>query len=452
VRPYGAQNTFSWTPAQGEEGTYSIRVWARVPGSSEQFDARRETGAFAVGNPAVVIGSLEADTAFPASTGSPITFKAKATGGPGPLQYRFYRLNRQTNVWSLARDYSTADTFTWTPAAGDEGTHNVQVWIRRAGSTAAYDAFRTSDVFSIANASPAIANIQASAPSPAGTGTPITWKVTAGGGPGPLQYRFYRFSRATNLWSLVQDYGAADSYTWTPATGEAGTYVIQAWVRRTGSTAAYEAWSSTPDFTVSNAAPVIRGITSDAGIPVGAGAPVKWTVDAVGGPGPLQFGFSLYNVSRDSWSVVQNYSSNNTFTLSPGAWDAGSYVLQASVRRPGATAAEAVGTVNFDVAASTNPQIIAITRATGPTLNPGMPIIWTATAAGGGGPLEYLFARYNSATQQWTTVQAYSWDNTYGWVPQPGEEGTYLLSVFVRRTGSTLPYEQVAYSGSFIVN
>jgi hypothetical protein len=32
------------------------------------------------------------------------------------------------------------------------------------------------------------------------------------------------------------------------------------------------------------------------------------------------------------------------------------------------------------------------------------------------------------------------------------EKGTYLLAVFIRRTGSTLPYEQVAYSGSFIVN
>ena len=452
VQPYGPQNTYTWTPATGEEGTYAIRVWVRAPGSVDQFDARRETAAFTVANTSLVIGSLEADAALPAPTGAPITFKVKASGGPAPLQYRFYRLNKQTNVWTMVRDYSTADSFTWTPAATDEGAYNVQVWVRRAGSTAAYDAFRTSDTISIANVAPAVADFRTTTPFPAGTGTPITWKVLAGGGPGPLQYRFYRLSRATNIWTMVQDFGPSSTYSWTPAAGEVGTYALQVWVKRPGATAAYEAWGSTPDFTITDAVPVIRNITSDAGAPIGAGAPVKFTVDATGGPGPLQYGFSLYSAAKDSWSAVQGYSSSNTFTWLPGPWDAGSYVLQSSVLRPGVQTAEAVGTTPLDVAASTTPAILAITRATGPTLNPGMPITWSVKAAGGGSPLEYLFARYNAATQQWTTVQAYSWDNSYGWVPMANEKGTYLLAVFIRRTGTTVAYEQVAYSGSFIVN
>ena len=86
VRPYAPQNTFTWTPAPSEQGTYTMRVWARVPGTTEQFDARRETAPFTVADGALVIGTLETDTAFPAATGAPITFRAKATGGPGPLQ------------------------------------------------------------------------------------------------------------------------------------------------------------------------------------------------------------------------------------------------------------------------------------------------------------------------------------------------------------------------------
>jgi len=452
VQPYGAQNSFTWTPAAGQEGTYAMRVWVRVAGSIDPFDARRETAAFTVANTSLVIGSLEADAALPAPTGAPITFKAKASGGPAPLQYRFYRLNRQTNIWTMERDYSTVDTYTWTPAATDEGSYSVQVWVRRAGSTAAYDLFRTSDPFSIMNVAPAVADFRTTTPFPAGTGTPITWKVSAGGGPGPLQYRFYRLSRATNIWTMVQDFSPSSTYSWTPSAGQVGAFALQVWVKRPGATAAYEAWSSTPDFTITDAVPVIRSVTSDAGVPIGADAPVKFTADATGGPGPLQYGFSLYNVAKDAWSVAQGYSANNAFGWLPGSWDAGSFTLQTSVMRPGGQTAEAVSANSFDVAASSTPAILSITRATGPTLNPGMPIVWSVKAAGGGAPLEYLFARYNAATQVWTTVQAYSWDNSYGWVPMANEKGTYLLAVFIRRTGSTLPYEQVAYSGSFIVN
>ncbi len=452
VQTYGSQNTFTWNPQSGDVGTYVMRVWARVPGSSEEFDARRETLPFAVGNSAVVVGSVEANVALPASTGSPIVFKARASGGPAPLQYRFYRYNLQTSTWTLARDYSTADSFTWTPSSSEEGSYQFQVWVRGAGSTANYDGWRTTDVVKIKNEVPGIAKVYTQSSSPAGYGTPITWKADASGGPGPLHYRFYRLARATGTWTLAQDYGPSDTYTWTPTSAEQGTYAIQAWVRRSGQTAAYEAWGSAPDFEVTSTTPVIRSISSDGGVPVAAGAPITWTVDATGGPGPLQYGFSLYRVGLDSWSAVKAYSTSNTFTWGPGVWDAGSYVLQVSVIKPGSTSADAVGTTSFDVASVPTPTILAITRSTGSTLNPGMPIIWTVKASGGGAPLEYLFARYNAATQVWTTVQAYSWDNTYGWVPGPGDLGTYNLYAFVRRAGTTVPYEHVAYTGTFIVN
>jgi hypothetical protein len=451
VQPYGSQNTFTWTPAVGEEGAYVMRVWVRVSGSTDQFDARRETAPFTVVNDGLVIGTLETDTAFPAATGAPITFKAKATGGPGPLQYRFYRFNRQTNVWTMERDYSTAESFTWTPTAADVGNHSLQVWVRRDGSTATYDAYRTGDLFSIANMAPGVAVVRSTTSFPVGTGTPITWKATAGGGPGPLQYKFYRLARATNTWTMVQDYGPSSTYTWTPTAGEAGTYALQVWVRRAGSTADFEAWNSTPDFTITDAVPVIRGVTSDGGGPIGAGAPVTFTVDATGGPGPLQYGFSLYSVAKDAWSAVQGFSSNNTFTWLPGPWDAGSYVLQVSVSRPGAQGAEAVRTTSFDVAATTLPVILTFARAPGSVTGAGRPIVFTATAAGGGSPLEYLFARYNYATGQWTTVQTYGWDNTYGWVPTVADKGSFLMAVFVRRTGYPQAYEQVAYSGTIVI-
>jgi hypothetical protein len=428
-----------------------MRAWARVPGSSEPFNARRETSPFSVGNAGILIGSVEADVSLPAPVGSPITFKANAVGGPAPLQYRFYRYNYGTNVWTLGRDYSSSDSYTWTPTAADEGTYNIQVWVRRAGSTATYDAYRSSDAFSIRNASPAISSVNANTSFPAGVGTPITWKVAASGGAGPLHYRFYRLSRATGLWTLVQDYGPSDSYTWTPTASDQGTYALQAWVRRSGATVNYEAVLGTFDFQIGNAVPVIVSLSSDQGPPVVGGAPVTWTADASGGPGPLQYAFSLYSVERDSWSLVKPYSNSKTFTWRPGPWDAGSYVLQVGVRRSGSTAADAVtATGTFSVTNNTVPSIVSVVRTPG-LFRVGAPIVWTAKAAGGAPGLEYSFARYNPATQQWTVVQAYSWDPSYAWTPMPGEEGTYSLQVYVRRAGTTVAYEHTMSTGNFVV-
>jgi Fibronectin type III domain len=51
--------------------------------------------------------------------------------------------------------------------------------------------------------------------SPTPTGKPITWTALAGSG-AQLQYQFWRFSQSTGAWTLGQDYGSSNSFTWTP--------------------------------------------------------------------------------------------------------------------------------------------------------------------------------------------------------------------------------------------
>jgi hypothetical protein len=353
----------------------------------------------------------------------------------------------------MLRDYSSIDSYTWTPTAGELGSYTMQVWVRGAGSTAAYDAWRSSDTFSIADAPPNIAIVKSETSFPAPTGAPVTFKAVASGGPGPLEYRFYRLNRATNVWSLVQDYGPSSTYTWTPGAGEAGTYALQAWVRRVGSTVANDAWWSTPDFQIANSTPVIRSISSDAGPPVAAGGPVTWKVAAGGGPGALEYQFWLYSVERDSWSMVKNFSTSSSFSWTPGLGDTGTYQMEVAIRPAGATnPATSMATPPFDVVTNTVPTILSWSRDTGTTLRPGMPIAWTVKAAGGTAPLEYAYARWNSATLQYTLLQGYSWDSSYAWMPTPGDLGVYVLQVFVRRAGSTAAYDSYITTPSFVIN
>jgi hypothetical protein len=69
--------------------------------------------------------------------GQPNLFSAQATGGTSPLTYKFLLFNGTT--WAVGQDWSTSNTWSWTPSAA--GTYTVQVWGRNAGSANVYDAW-----------------------------------------------------------------------------------------------------------------------------------------------------------------------------------------------------------------------------------------------------------------------------------------------------------------------
>jgi hypothetical protein len=74
--------------------------------------------------------------------------------------------------------------------------------------------------------------------------------IGTGGTAGPLQYKFWRYNASTGLWTVVQDYSTANTFSWTPAADEVGTYMLQTWVRSGGSSAQYEGWAGTGYFIV----------------------------------------------------------------------------------------------------------------------------------------------------------------------------------------------------------
>ena len=75
-----------------------------------------------------------------------MVWTATATGGlAGPLRYQFW-VYQEGAGWSLGRDWSTSNTFNWTPAGG---RYAVQVWVRSAGSTATYEHWLGTGFFEI---------------------------------------------------------------------------------------------------------------------------------------------------------------------------------------------------------------------------------------------------------------------------------------------------------------
>jgi hypothetical protein len=269
----------------------------------------------------------------------------------------------------------------------------------------------------------------------------VTWTAAVAGGTGPLTYQFWRFD-ATSGWSLVQDYGFSNSYTWTPSLADAGEHALQVWVRNAGSSSTYDAWAGTGFFTVG---PTVTLTPSEPG-PIGAGSSVTYTASATGLRNPV---FQFWRFDDESgWHLVQPYGSTSTYSWQSSPDDRGQHAVQV-------WASESMSHERYDAWTGTalfslvDPQPIVPSAPSSLSNLPapaGLPLTFVAPAAGGIQPLEYQFWRFDSDIG-WTKVQEYGSSSTYTWwTPGVRDVGSHALQVWVRSLGSTAPYE--AWSGT----
>jgi hypothetical protein len=325
AQSYGPENEFTWTPST--TGTYGVQVWARQVGSSSEYDIWTGSDPFTVGRAPVVVTSFTPDTSLPATTGTTITWTARARGGSaGPLQYAFWRF--RTGVgWTKVQDYSTSNTYTWTPTWGDEGKYALQVWVRSAGSTEDHEGWSATPAFEIQRAA---AQLTSSVLFPAAPGTPVTWTASVSDSSAPVEYSFWVYDQMTGTWTNSRPYSPTATFTWTPSTGR---YGVQVWARRIGSSEDYETWRGTEILTIAPGAPKVMSLRSTTASAT-AGSTMTWTALATGGTaGPLQYKFWVYDGT--SWTMVQNYSTSNVLNWTPSS--PGQYAIQVWVRSAGAS-------------------------------------------------------------------------------------------------------------------
>lgn len=116
---------------------------------------------------------------------------------------------------------------------------------------------------------------------------------------------------------MVRDYSPEKSWTWNPPT--TGDYYVTVWVKEQNSTKQSDA-ALDPGVPYSIATPVVLNSLAPS---VPSAQPrrttIIWTANASGGASPLQYRFLL--LRRGSWSIVQDYSTVNTWTWKPSAAD-----------------------------------------------------------------------------------------------------------------------------------
>ena len=205
---------------------------------------------------------------------------------------------------------------TWTPAAGDQGTSAFQVWVRNAGSAAAYDAYTGTSFFTVGPSRPLIVTLTADRP-PSAVGMETTWTATPDGGSGPLEYRFWR-TPATGPWRVVRDWLPSPTFTWLPIPDDVGTAGVQVWVRHVGAATAYDAVADSGSVVAPSRPLTVTSLTADvAPDRFAVGQPVTWTATTDGGTGALEYLFYQYRTDTGTWTLVQPYGPSSTYTWIP---------------------------------------------------------------------------------------------------------------------------------------
>jgi hypothetical protein len=145
ARPYNSSATWTFTPLTPD--SYTVRALVRMNGSAAQYDDRLQSSTFSCVSGPVVNAFVTTNQTFPIATPVPIAFIAQAAGGGAQLQYKFYLNDVTKGTWTLVRDWSPTNQWSWSPSEADYGKCAVHVWIRSTGSQAPYDVYAGTGFF-----------------------------------------------------------------------------------------------------------------------------------------------------------------------------------------------------------------------------------------------------------------------------------------------------------------
>jgi hypothetical protein len=337
VRDYSADPTLTWTPALPATN-YAVQVWARQQGMTARYQGYAAVGLFTITSAPSLTLNVNLTPNFPVVTGTSVTLTANASGGVGPLQYKFWMKDSSdpNNLdWVVVKDYGVSNTLNVRPLRNVSSGYYFQTWVRSAGSTASYDTYWASGALTVNQAQAVqLAGVTADKPLPIAPGTTVTWTAAATG-PAPMLYQFWLYRPSTG-WVIAQDYSSSPTWVWTPAVRD--SYTLQVWVKTTTSTNPNgwdQYWASNFD-TLVTAGPIQNAaLTFNQSFPLAKNVPLTATATATGGTAPLQFQFWLYNGNTGSWSILRDWSNLATAQWTPTASDVGVREIKVAIRSTG---------------------------------------------------------------------------------------------------------------------
>ena len=275
------------------------------------------------------------------SSGTSVTFTAVAATCAS-AQYAFWIKSPGATLSTLVANYSATNTFTWSTGSNVAGTYQITVWAKDASSPGAFSNFYgiwdTYNFIQYTLTTPCPTTNDAAAPPNAAmkaTGQSVTFTATAPGCTTP-NFEFWIKSPGASLYTMVQAYSATNTFTWQTASNGPGTYAVTVWGKESGTSGtscnSSGCWDSYNymQYTITAGCPSVADVAVPAS-PQAHGTSIMFTASAPGCPNP-HYQFWILSPGATSYTLVQAYSTTNTFTWATGSDGAGTYAVTVWVR------------------------------------------------------------------------------------------------------------------------
>jgi Putative Ig domain/Glucodextranase, domain B len=344
-----ATGTTSWSVAtiSLQDGSNTLTLTASDAAGNLATDVLTVTYSAPDTNaPAVAIAQPTSASTFSATTAT-VSVSGTSSDAVGVTQV----------TWANDRGGSGVATGTTSWSANgvtlQSGSNVITITARDAAGNAATKALTVT--FS---APLTLTNLTANLTAPQLVGTATTFTATAAHGTAPYSYKWWVFDGVT--WSILQNWSASNTYTWTPTVANSG-YRIGVWVRSAGSTTdAYDNPQSNGSIAFPvNPAPLavpltLTSLTADLASPQPAGTTMTFTATAVGSIAPYQFKWFVFD--GKSWTVTQDWSTSSMWTWTPTSagrrYRVGVWVRSANSTTDAYDNPAANGSIEFDIAGS----------------------------------------------------------------------------------------------------
>ena len=294
---YTSSPSMKWTFS--DTGKYQVMCFVKDAGSAKQYDAVAYCETSVTLQPVTTSGMTP--SSLTTYKGKQETFTVSASGGAS-LLYQYHVYNYQTQAWSMVQDYSSTSTLKWT--FGSTGNYQIMCFVKDASSSKQYDAVAYCQT--IVTAPPVSINGMSPSQLTTTVGAQETIKVTASGGTS-LLYQYHIYNYQTQTWSVVTDYTTNPSLSWTFKTK--GKYQILCYVKDKTSVNRYDKTASCEAVVNENATAVTMNTASPTQFATTAGVIAVFNVNPGTVTSPL-YQFHIYNYERQTWSMVQDYSTS----------------------------------------------------------------------------------------------------------------------------------------------
>ncbi len=459
-----ASNVLIWIPASTDTGTWETYIWVRDGNTPANMNTYGHAAWYNSGTVQIVTPLTVSGTGSPAASnyGNTLTWTANASGGTGTsVQYAFFRRRAGATAWTpsvTAPAWQTSNVMSWTPASADAGTWETYIWVKDSATPAGMNTYGYAAGY---NPGPVqiVAPLTVSgtgSPSAVYSGTALSWTANANGGTGTgIRYAFFRRRAGATSWTpsvTSPAWQTSNSFSWTPASTDTGTWEINVWVKDSATPANQNAYGYAASYNPGSVQVVTPPSVSGTSSPSQAyyGQTITWTANISGGTGTgVRYAFFRRRAGDANWTPSVNspaWQTSNSYSWTPSSADVGTWetyvwvkdsATPANMNTYGQAAWYNSGTVQVVA-----PAPLTVSGSGSPSTSPwGTSISWTANASGGvPGTIRYALFRRRAGTSNWIPdVTAPSWQssNVLRWTPSSADVGTWEIIIWVKDVNTT---------------